>query len=310
MPGELEVTRSDIEAAAVRIDGFVRVTPILELGDVLGGGFNLGAKLDYTQPTGSFKVRGAFSLLRSREPAQGVAAASGGNFGMAIAYACSKLGYAATIFVPETSPPQKIDRIGQYGADVRKVAGYYDDALAECEAFVADSGAFMAHAYDQPEVVAGQGTAAREIVSQDPTADTILVAVGGGGLIAGIASWCRDDTKVVAVEPFLCPSFSAAKTAGQPVPAEVGGVASSSLGASTIGSHCWAARSWIDDSVLVGEDDILEAQAWLWAAAKLAVEPSAATTIAALRSGAYRPATGEHVVVMLSGANFDPGSLS
>lgn len=306
----LEVTRHEIEAAAERIHPFVRRTPVVELGDTLGVGCRLSLKLDHLQPTGSFKVRGAFSLLTARPiPAVGVAAASGGNFGIAIAYACSRLGYPATVFVPETSPAEKIDRIGEHGADVRVVSGYYHQALAECEAWVAEGGAFQAHAYDQPEVVAGQGSSAVEITEQLPDVDVILAAVGGGGLIGGIASWCRDDVAVVSTEPERCRSMYAAKEAGTPTQVEVGGVAASSLGAEAIGEHAWFASRWIDDSVLVTDEDIVEAQHWLWRHIKLAVEPAAATPVAALKVGAYLPARGEHVVALISGANVDPASI-
>ncbi len=306
---DLEVTRSDIDHAAIRIKPHVRRSPILSLGDVLDGGFDLSLKLDNTQPTGSFKVRGAFSLLTAVQPTGGVTAASGGNFGIAVAYACKELGYSATVFVPETSPAEKIDRIAEHGAELRIIPGYYHDALAECERFVIESGSFMAHAYDQPEVVAGQGTAAKEIVEQVRDVSTTLVAVGGGGLIGGIASWSRDDFKVIATEPERCSSFHAARVAGRPVKVEVGGVASSSLGASMIGDYAWYANRWIDDAVLVTDDQIVTAQQWLWGTTKLAVEPSAATTVAALLSGVYRPESGEHVVALLSGANFDPSTI-
>lgn len=306
---DLEVTRDDISAAAIRTAPHIRRTPILDLGDVTGAGFDLSLKLDHTQPTGSFKVRGAFSLLTAVHPTEGVTAASGGNFGIAIAYACSTLGYPATIFVPETSPAVKIDRIAERGAEVRVVPGYYHEALAECERFAQEDGAFMAHAYDQQQVVAGQGTAAKEIIEQVPDATSILVAVGGGGLIAGIASWCRDDGKVIATEPEKCSSLHAARTAGRPIKVEVGGVASSSLGASKVGDYAWYANRWINDSVLVADDHIIMAQRWLWENTKLAVEPSAATTVAAILSDAFQPEPGEHVVAMLSGANFDPSSI-
>lgn len=304
------MTRNDIVQAAKRVDGYIRRTPVVELGPALDPAYRLSLKLDHIQPTGSFKVRGAFSLLTNRDIGQsGVAAASGGNFGIATAYACSRLGHAATIFVPESSPPEKIDRIARHGADVRVTPGFYDQALFECEAFVRATGAFMAHAYDQPEVVAGQGTAALEVQEQVEDPGSILVAVGGGGLIAGIASWCRDDISVVATEPFRCASFNAARVNDGPVKVEVGGVAASSLGAQSIGLHAWYASRWVRDSVLVEDEAIVEAQHWIWDNTRLAVEPAAATTVAALMSGAYRPAPGEHVVAMISGGNVHPGSV-
>jgi threonine dehydratase len=306
----LEVTREDVEAAADRVRPHIRLTPTVDLGDIFGAGFNLTLKLDHLQPTGSFKVRGAFSLLTAREiPEAGVVAASGGNFGLAVAYACSRLGHPSTIFVPDTSPPEKIDRIGQYGADVRVIPGYYDKALSEARAWADGRGAFQAHAYDQPEVVAGQGTAALEITTQVPDADAVLVAVGGGGLIGGIASWCREDVAVVSTEPTGCPSMHAARQAGAPARAAVGGVAASSLGAERIGDHAWFANRWIDDAVLVTDDQIIDAQRWLWREVKLAVEPAAATTIAAFRTGVYQPGSGSRVVAMISGANVDPATI-
>ncbi|MCZ6737422.1 MAG: threonine/serine dehydratase [Actinobacteria bacterium] len=307
---DLEVTRSDIESASDRIAPFTRLTPVVELGDVFEAGYRLSLKLDHLQPTGSFKVRGAFSVLSSRDiPVSGVTAASGGNFGIAIAYACSKLGYSATVFVAETSPAEKIDRIGEYGADVRVIPGYYHQALAACEDWTVESGAFQAHAYDQPEVVAGQGTAGREIMRQIEDVDSVLVAVGGGGLIGGVASWLRDEVRVVATEPEGCASLHAARKAGGPTVVEVGGVAASSLGAESIGEYAWHANRWIDDSVLVTDAEIIAAQTWLWQNARLAVEPAAATTVAALMSGVYRPEPGEHVVALISGANVNPGTL-
>lgn len=306
----LGISRSDIARAAELIAGRVRRTPVLELGDVFGSGYRLSLKLDQTQPSGSFKVRGAFSLLEQAQIGDGgVAAASGGNFGLAVAYACSELGHRATIFVPESSPSEKIDRIGRYGAEVRIVPGYYDGAAVACRQFVDETGAFMAHAYDQSEVVAGQGTVALEITEQVADPDSILVAVGGGGLIAGIASWCRGEPRVVATEPVLCPSFHAARANGGPIRVDVGGVAASSLGAESIGRHAWQASRWVAGSVLVDDEDIVAAQRWVWAHARLAVEPAAATTVAALMSGAYRPAAGEHVVALMSGGNVDPATV-
>ncbi|MEE8376358.1 MAG: threonine/serine dehydratase [Acidimicrobiia bacterium] len=307
---DFEVTRSDIELAADRISPFTRLTPVAELGDVFDAGYRLSLKLDHLQPTGSFKVRGAFSVLTARDiPPSGVAAASGGNFGIAIAYACSRLGYPATVFVPETSPAEKIDRISGYGAEVRVIPGYYHQALAACEDWAADTGAFQAHAYDQPEVVAGQGTAGMEIVRQVEDVDAVLVAVGGGGLIGGVASWFRDDVLVVATEPERCASFYAARKAGRPTVVDVGGVAASSLGAETIGEYAWHASRWIDDSVLVTDAEIIAAQTWIWHSVRLAVEPAAATTVAALMSGAYQPHSEEHVVALISGANMNLGSF-
>lgn len=307
---DLEVGRRDIDDAARRIAPYTRRTPLLDLGNALGAGYRISLKLDNHQPTGSFKVRGAFSLLTARTiPSVGVTAASGGNFGIAVAHACQRLGHRATIFVPESSPAAKLHKIEAFGAELRVVPGYYADALAACSIFTEGSGAFQAHAYDQPEVVAGQGTMGREITGQASDVDTVLAAVGGGGLIGGIASWCRDDVGVISVEPELCPSMHAAFRAGGPTEVDVGGVAASSLGARSIGEHAWYAARWVDEAVLVSEEAILTAQRWLWETARVAAEPASATTIAGLLSGVVRPRFGEHVVAVISGANFDPVTM-
>ncbi|MFP4073925.1 MAG: pyridoxal-phosphate dependent enzyme, partial [Actinomycetota bacterium] len=223
-----EVTTKDIEAAAHRIDQHIRRTPVLEIGGAISDGYAATLKLEHLQVTGSFKARGAFSVLTAIDIGDaGVVAASGGNFGIAVAYAAARLGCRATIFVPGTSPAEKIEKIGVHGADVRVIDGYYDEARAASEDFALATGAFQAHAYDQHEVVAGQGTIAREIEAQT-RADVVIAAVGGGGLIAGIASWMRDRAKVVAVEPELCPGFHSAIDAGRPVEVDVSGVAASS----------------------------------------------------------------------------------
>lgn len=271
--------------------------------------FTVTLKLEHTQVTGSFKARGAFSVLTAMDiPESGVVAASGGNFGIAVAYAAARLDHRATIFVPETSPAEKIERIGIHGADVRVIPGYYDDARRAAEEFGEATGAFQAHAYDHPQVMAGQGTLAREVERQT-TVDAIVCAVGGGGLIGGIASWFRDGARVIAAEPDSCQSFHAAVAAGHPVEVDVSGVAASSLGARSIGTHPWSAREWIDESVLVTDDQIVSAQRWLWSETRLAVEPAAATPLAALRSGAFQPANVSNVVVVLSGGNVDPRTV-
>lgn len=307
----LEVTRDQILGAADRIAPYVRRTPVLEVGNTVDFDFDVVLKLDSLQVTGSFKPRGAFSVLTAVEvPPTGVVAASGGNFGAAVAYAASVLGHKATVFVPDTSPEEKIGRISGYGAEVKRIPGFYAEALAASVDFAAESGAFFAHAYDQPEVMAGQGTCALEVIRQVPDCDTILVAVGGGGLIGGIASWIRSDARVIAVEPELCPSLHAARAAGRPVVAEVGGVAASSLGAAQVGDHPWFANRWIDESLLLDDRDILSAQGWLWRHTRILAETSASCPVAALLSGAYRPERGERVVAVISGSNTDPGSVA
>lgn len=304
-----EVTPEEITAASRRIEGHVRRTPVLDAGHLLGD-FSLLFKLEQLQVGGSFKPRGAFSVLTAADvPESGVVAASGGNFGIAVAHAASRLGMPATIFVPESSPEEKIAGIRRHGAQVEVIPGYYDDALAASRRHAGQTGAFEAHAYDQREVVAGQGTLALELEDQEGF-DDVIVAVGGGGLIGGIASWLRERAVVVAAEPIVCQSLHASLAAGHRVQVDVGGVAASSLGARTVGEHPWAARRWIDRSVVVSDQAITEAQRWIWEELGLAVEPAAATPVAALRTGAYIPISGARVVVVLSGANLDPSTVA
>ncbi len=305
-----DVTRSQISQAASRIRDHVRTTPMLELGDAFDSGCSLWLKLDNLQLTGSFKVRGAFSLLTTLDPNTEVVAASGGNFALAVARAGARLGLPVRVFVPETSPQAKIARIREEGAAVEVVPGYYDDALEASHRWASEAGAFEAHAYDAPEVVAGQGTLGMEIQAQLPDVDTVMVAVGGGGLIAGIASWFQGETEVVAVESRGCRCFHAALEAGEPVEVAVGGVAASSLGARRIGDHAWRARRWIGGSRLVDDSDIIEAQRWLWEETRLLVEPAAAATVAALRGAGDQIERGSTVVAVISGGNVDPGSLA
>ncbi len=302
-------TREDIEKSAERIARHVRRTPVLDVGHAISDDYEVVLKLEHTQVTGSFKPRGAFSLLTASEiPDAGVVAASGGNFGIAAAYAAHRLGHSATVFVPATSPPENTDRICTHGADVRVIDGYYDEALRASSEHAASTGAFVAHAYDQFEVMSGQGTLAREALEQTK-ADGFVVAVGGGGLIGGIASWSRDEYTVYSVEPMTCNSLHASLEAGRQVEVEVRGVASSSLGARSIGNYPWAARQWVDESVLVTDDDIVEAQKWLWSEYRLVVEPAAATTVAGLRSGALAPEPGARLIAVLSGGNVDPSTV-
>lgn len=306
------VSHGDIEDAARRIAGMARRTPVLRLDEgttALPGRITL--KLDLLQPTGSFKARGAVNLLRSREvPPAGVVAASGGNFGLAVAWAAGRLGHAATIFVPDTSPAAKIARLRSLGATVEVVPGYYADAARAASEQVASTGALEAHPYDDPEVVAGAGTCGMEITADVPDVDTVVVAVGGGGLVAGLASWFRDDVRVVAVETHGTPALHAALAAGRPVDVEVGGVAADSLGARRIGDRCWEVRHWIDESVLVHDDDVRAAQRFLWDETRLIAEPGAATATAALLAGAYLPRPGEEVCIVVCGANTDPSTVT
>ncbi|MGF1617230.1 MAG: serine/threonine dehydratase [Acidimicrobiia bacterium] len=300
MPDPIEIR--DIEAAANRIASFVRLTPTIDLGSILADDWKLILKLENLQVTGSFKARGAFNVLLSARP-EAVVAASGGNFGKAVAYAAERLGIPATVFVPASSPKEKTDAIARYGADVRVIDGYYHDALAASREYAEATGHFVAHAYDQPEVMAGQGTVAYEIGRQVEGVSTVLVAVGGGGLIGGTASWFRGEVDVIGVESELCPTLYAARANGAPTEVDVGGIAASSLGARKLGAHPWTANQWIASSVLVSDASTLDAQEWLWDQCRLRVEPASATTVAALRDGQVEPAPGEVVVAVLSGAN-------
>lgn len=307
------VTPEDIRRARDRIDGRVRRTPVAELGDgAFGVPGRIALKLELLQHTGSFKPRGAFNRMLSADvPDVGVIAASGGNFGLAVAYAAAELGHRAEVFVPDSSPPVKARRIAEHGADVRLVPGFYDDALAASRDRAAETGALVMHAYDQPEVVAGQGTLAAELSEQLPDADTVLVAVGGGGLIGGVAAWYEGRTRVVGVEPDRCPTMSEALRAGRPVDVDVGGDAADSLGARMCGeiAHAIAAR-YVEHVLLVTDDAIREAQRRLWDDVRVIAEPGGAAALAALLSGRYRPDPDERVVVLVCGANTDPGSVS
>ena len=304
----------DIRAAALRIHGHVRRTPVLRVDSAALGlqtSQPVALKLEFLQHTGSFKPRGAFNTLLSHTPsAAGVAAASGGNHGAAVAYAAARLGYKATIFVPETSSPVKIARIRSYGADVRVGGARYADALEQCDAFVHESGALSVHAYDTPDTIAGQGTVALEWEEDCPDLDTVLVAVGGGGLIAGIAAWYGKRVKVIGVEPEGSRCLHAALEAGRPVDVPVESIAGDSLGAKRTGDLVFAiASKLVERVVLVPDDAIRDAQRALWEHLRIAAEPGGAAALAALLSGRYRPETDERVGVLLCGANVDLATL-
>jgi threonine dehydratase len=272
-------------------------------------GAALVVKLDLLQPTGSFKVRGATSLLTGvAVPPAGVVAASGGNFGLAVAYAARRLGHQATVFVPDTSPAEKLTPLRELGARVHVVAGYYADALAAADEEVRRRGALRAHAYDQREVVAGQGTAARELEQDVPDLDTVVVACGGGGLLAGVAGWYDGRVRVVAVETEGTATFAGALAAGRPVDVEVGGIAASSLGARRIGDHAWAARHLVDRAVVVTDAEVRDAQRRLWDTCRLIAEPGGATALAAVTSGRLEVG-GQRVGILVCGANTDPGGV-
>jgi threonine dehydratase len=305
--------RSDVEAARERIAGFVRRTPVLELGRrAFGLPGRLTLKLELTQHTGSFKPRGAFNkMLASPVPPSGVLAASGGNFGLAVAYAAHTLGHPAEIFVPSKSPKVKTERIAALGAEVRIVEGRYDEALEASALRAAETDALVMHAYDQPEVVAGQGTIGCELTEQVPDAHTVIVAIGGGGLIGGIAAWYEGRTRVIGVEPEATRCMSAAVEAGHPVDVTYGGYAADSLGARRAGTIAFeVVAAHVERVVLVTDDAIRDAQRRLWDAVRIYAEPGGATSLAALLSGSYVPEPAERVVALVCGANGDLSAIA
>lgn len=268
------------------------------------------AKLELLQHTGSFKPRGMFAKLTS-EPIgeRQVMVASGGNAGLAVAYAAAKLGHRASVYVPDTSPAAKVARLRALGADVHQGGRRYDDARAALEADAEGRDAFVVHAFDQPEVVAGQGTIFREWERQHPGLDTVVVAVGGGGLVAGAMAWFQGRVKVVAVEPEASQCLHSAVAAGEIVEVPVEGLAADSLGARRVGSLCWSLREYLGESVVVSDHAIAETQYALWNELHLVVEPGGAAAMAAVRSGSYVPADGERVGVLVCGTNCDPTSV-
>ena len=301
------VSRERIAEVDPIIRPYVRRTPVIDLegSDVGLDSVRLTLKLELFQHSGSFKVRGAFTNLLTREiPAAGVVAASGGNHGAAVAYAAMKLGIAAKIFVPTISSPAKLQRIREYGADLVVTGERYADALAACEGWSSQSGALPVHAFDQIETLLGQGTVGRELEEQAADLDTLLVAVGGGGLIGGIAAWYAGKVRVIAVEPELAPTLHKALEAGQPVDAEAGGYAADSLAPRRVGELMFPiAQRYIDRVVLVTDDAIRQAQERLWQSLRLVAEPGGAAAFSALLSGRYQPASGERVGVIVSGGN-------
>jgi threonine dehydratase len=303
----VSVDRTRIETVAAVIAPYVRVTPILTLSGADFGlaPFPLTLKLELLQHSGSFKARGAFANLLLRPlPAVGVAAASGGNHGAAVAYAAMRLGARAKIFVPTVSSPAKVQRIRAYGADLAIVGDRYADALAASEAWVAETGALPVHAFDQVETLLGQGTLGRELARQAPALDTVLMAVGGGGLIGGVAAWYAGDARVVGVEPELAPTLTEALKAGRPVDAPAGGIAADSLAPRRVGELMFPiARAHIARVALVSDAAIRQAQDALWQTVRIAAEPGGAAALAALLSGVYAPEPGERVGVVISGGN-------
>jgi threonine dehydratase len=305
----MTIDRNAIEQAAARIAPHVRVTPGIRLEPrAFGSPANLTLKLELLQHTGSFKPRGAFNrILCSAVPDAGVIAASGGNHGAAVAYAARQLGYVAEIFVPEPTPDVKVERLRRYGARVMLVGANYAEAYSASRERASETGALEVHAYDQREVLAGQGTLARELEEQTGALDTVLVAVGGGGLIGGVAAWFAGRVRTVGVEPERCPTLYAAREAGEPVDIEVSGVAADSLGARRIGTLAFAvAQQFVHDVVLVTDDEIRQTQRAMWDNLRVLAEPGGAAALAGLRSGKYQPQPGERVGIIVCGGNTDP----
>ena len=285
----------------------IRRTPTI---DVDAADFGLAPrplvfKLEFLQHTGSFKPRGAFANLLARPaPATGVVAASGGNHGVAVAYAAMRLGLKAAVFVPQVTSPAKLDRIRAYGAELVVSGEVYAEALAASEARVAETGALPVHAYDQPETLLGQGSIGLELEADRQEIDTLLVATGGGGLIGGISAWYEGRVRVVSVEPEVAPTLYDALAAGRPVDAPAGGVAADSLAPRRVGELMFPiVQRYLAGAVLVEDTAIVDAQRRLWDMLRIAAEPGGATALAALLSGRYRPAKDERIAVLLCGAN-------
>ncbi|PYS79180.1 MAG: threonine dehydratase [Acidobacteria bacterium] len=304
---ERAVNRERIAEASRLIRPHVRRTPVVEAD---GADFGLSRgdltfKLESLQHSGSFKARGAFANLLTRElPAAGVVAASGGNHGAAVAFAAMKLGVAAKVFVPRVASAAKLERMREYGAELVVTGERYADALAASEEWISVSGAAAVHAYDQAETLLGQGTVGAELEDQAPDLDTLLVAVGGGGLIGGIAAWYEGGIKIVGVEPELAPTLHRALAAGRPVDAEAGGIAADSLAPRRVGELMFPlAQSYVERVVLVTDEAIREAQEKLWKVLRVVSEPGGAAAFAALSSGRYRPRAGERVGVIVCGGN-------
>lgn len=301
-----QVGRDQIAATEPVIRPHIRRTPIVE---VAGRDFGLGDvtllfKLELLQQSGSFKARGAFANLLLREvPPAGVVAASGGNHGAAVAHAARDLGIPARIYVPTISTPAKIERIRATGAELVVVGERYADALAASEAWAASSGALRVHAFDQDETLMGAGTLGLELEHQIGLPDAVLAAVGGGGLIGGIAAWFGGRTRVIGVEPELAPTLALALAAGQPVDAPAGGIAADSLAPRRIGERMFPIAQRYIESVLVTDEAIVEAQRALWSALRIAAEPGGATSLAAVLSRRFVPPPGARIAIVVSGGN-------
>jgi threonine dehydratase len=315
---QTDIDRSDIDSACRLLypgyKHFLRETPLWVLpGQSLGLNCEeVWLKLEHLQVGGSFKARGMLNRMLSHPiPASGVIIASGGNAGIATAAAARALGVRCEVFVPEVSPEAKRARLRDLGATVVVTGAAYAQAFEACIERQRESGALLMHAYDQVEVAAGAGTLAREIEAQAGLPDSVLVSVGGGGLIAGVAAWFEDRARVIALEPVLAPTLFNARQAGAPVDVAVSGLAADSLGAKRIGNIAWnVTQRHVKEALLINDEAIRAAQLWLWKEFKLAVEPAAALGLAALQNGAYAVHAKEKVCLIICGANLDPASLS
>ena len=310
------MTPSDIRLAHARIAGHVRRTPILEASPIAGGP-PVSLKLECLQHSGSFKPRGAFHNLLTRvTPAVGCATASGGNHGAAVAYAAEKLGVRARVFVPEIATPAKLDKIKAFGGEAIVGGASYAEAQERCDAYVAESGALSIHPYDAPETVAGAGTVALEWEEDIerfalPKLDTVLVAVGGGGLIAGVAAWFAGKVKVVGVEPEGSRALGAALEARAPIDVTVNSIAADSLGAKRVGDlNFEIAQRFVNEVVLVSDEAIAHAQRRLWTDISIVAEPGGAAAFAALASGAYQSRPDERVGILVCGANVNLAAIT
>jgi threonine dehydratase len=306
------ISRTEIQDAGRRIAMHVRRTPVIALEErAFGIDARIFFKLECLQHTGSFKPRGAFNcILSSKIDKAGVIAASGGNHGAAVAYAAHKLGHRAEIFVPVITPKNKVDRLRQYDATINVAGNNYAEALAASRERAVQTGAVAIHAYDDVRVLAGQGTLGMELEEQVRGLDSVLIAVGGGGLIGGVASWYQERVRVIAVEPERAPTLHNSLAAGHVVEVETGGVAADSLGARRVGDLMFpVAQKFVPQSVLVSDEQIVEAQRTLWQHLRLIAEPGGATAFAALLSGIYKPHPGERVGVVLCGSNAELASF-
>ena len=306
------VTPEAIRATYELIRPYIRRTPVVEVdGTDFGLAVPLVFKLELLQHAGSFKPRGAFTNLLTRQiPSAGVVAASGGNHGLAVAFAAQKRAVPARIFVPEVASRTKLDRIRACGAQLVVTGQRYSDALAASEEWVRQSGALSIHAYEQIETLLGQATVGLEFNEQSPDIDTLLVAVGGGGLIGGMAAWYRGRVEVIGVEPEAAPTLSMAFEAGRPVDAPAGGIAADSLAPKRVGELMFPiAQQFVSRVVLVPDEAIRAAQLAMWTTLRVAAEPGGAAALAALLSGRYRPDAGRRVGVLVCGGNTDAVSF-